>query len=227
MKHTYDNWWSDKVGGDLSMERDHDKGWERIISLYDPKDIIGKNILDFGCNRGNFLRKLYDRYPFKSAVGVDLATKAIQAAKENAKDYPVEYVIEKDIRKLDKKFDTAVSTSVLYLIEDLNEHFSQIYDVLENGGVYYATFTDQTKNPSKDYLWSVIFNYGATPMQDHSLTEIVDRLREHSFNVELFREHLSDGCDVTRYDDFYLNVDDYLTAYYNNSFLIKAVKTEE
>ena len=223
MDTSYETWWSEEDGGDLSMEKDHEYAWPATIDLLDPKDILDKKILDFGCNRGVLLRKLYDRYPYEKAVGVDLARQSIAAAKENSQDYPITFYIEDNIANLTETFHTAISTSVLYLIEDLNDHISKIHDLLLDGGVYYTSFTDQSKNPSLAYMKQEIDKYGAVKMQNHTLTQVVDCFLDHGFQVELIREHTGPHIDVSGYQRFHLSVDDYLQSI-ANSFMIKARK---
>lgn len=219
----YDNWWQEGVNGDQEMEESHQEGWQKVIALIDQKDILAKDVLDFGCNQGGFLRKLYETTPFKSGYGIDLAKLAIETAKQRAADYPVHYVQTGDPTTLNQTFHTVVSTSVLYLIEDLDEHFQLIAKVLTDGGVYYASFADQSKNPSFEYMKTKIDRFGATKMQNKTLTNVVDSLVKNGFSVELHKEYTDPVFAVTDYKNFYLSVDDYILSC-ESSYLIKAVK---
>ena len=53
---------------DDDMAQDHQEAWERTIQMIDITDIKNKTILDFGCNQGGFLRKLYDAHRLKRAL---------------------------------------------------------------------------------------------------------------------------------------------------------------
>ncbi|MET3563722.1 2-polyprenyl-3-methyl-5-hydroxy-6-metoxy-1,4-benzoquinol methylase [Enterococcus rotai] len=223
---TYENWWQEGSHGDQEMENSHYEGWQNVIDLIDKKDIQNRTILDFGCNQGGFLRHLHDRIPFSNAYGVDLAKKAIEVAKSRVADYPIHYINTDDVTTLDTKFDTAISTSVLYLIEDLDSHFETISAVLKDEGVYYASFSDQSKNPSMQYMKEKIDKYGATKMQNKTLTEVVDSLVKQGFSVELIKEYREPIYQVTHYREFYLSVDDYILSC-ENSYLIKATKKGE
>lgn len=141
-------------------------------------------------------------------------------------DYPIHYINTDDVTTLDTKFDTAISTSVLYLIEDLDSHFETISAVLKDEGVYYASFSDQSKNPSMQYMKEKIDKYGATKMQNKTLTEVVDSLVKQGFSVELIKEYREPIYQVTHYREFYLSVDDYILSC-ENSYLIKATKKGE
>ncbi|MBV7392413.1 class I SAM-dependent methyltransferase [Enterococcus sp. ALS3] len=208
------------------MEKEHQMGWKNIISKIDNADIKNKNILDFGCNRGGFLRTLFDNYSFESGVGVDLAEKAIEVANASALNYPIQYIQTNNILSLERKFNTVISTSVLYLIEDLHEHFDKVNKILLLNGVYYASFTDQTKNPSEEYMMEQINLYGATKMQQHTLTDVVELLINYGFEVELRKEYIDNTYNVTNFQEFYLRVEDYIQSL-NESYLIKATKRAE
>lgn len=225
-RKVYENWWQEGSNGDQEMENSHYEGWQNIISLIDIEDVKNKTILDFGCNQGGFLRHLYNHVPYHHACGVDLAKNAIEVAKIRVGEYPIEYFNTGDVTTLNRKFDTVISTSVLYLIENLEEHFSTISTVLKDKGVYYASFSDQSKNPSAHFMKEKIDKYGATKMQNKTLTEIVDSLVEQNFSVELIKEYRDYKYQVTHYKEFYLSVDDYILSC-ENSFLIKATKKGE
>lgn len=222
----YENWWNKGSNGDEQMEKEHQMCWQNVISKIDSADIKDKNILDFGCNRGGFLRTLFDQYSFESGVGIDLAKKAIEVANASSLNYPIQYIQTDNILSLERIFNTVISTSVLYLIEDLHEHFDKVNKVLLLNGVYYASFTDQTKNPSEEYMMDQINLYGATKMQRHTLTDVVELLIHYGFEVELRKQYTDNTYNVTQFREFYLKVDDYIQSL-NDSYLIKATKRAE
>ena len=76
---------------DDDMARDHQEAWERTIQMIDITDIKNKTILDFGCNQGGFLRKLYDAIPFKEGVGIDLARLSLEKAEAYKGNRPLTY----------------------------------------------------------------------------------------------------------------------------------------
>ena len=76
---------------DDDMARDHQEAWERTIQMLDITDIKNKTILDFGCNQGGFLRKLYDATPFKEGVGIDLARLSLEKAEAYKGNRPLTY----------------------------------------------------------------------------------------------------------------------------------------
>lgn len=221
MKKTYQNWWLGE-GGDQGMEDSHLSAWQNVIDIIDNQDIYEKTVLDFGCNQGGFLRALYKRIPFSHGYGLDIAEAAIKTANSRVGNLPIVYKHTDNPGDFGVSVDTVISTSVLYLIENLEDHFSSIADVLSSGGVYYASFADQSKNPSLEYMRSKIDQYGATKMQNKTLDEVVDALVKCGFTVELRKEHTG-HFDVTNYKEFYLSVNDYIQSC-EQSYLIKATK---
>ncbi|AMG64251.1 MULTISPECIES: bifunctional 2-polyprenyl-6-hydroxyphenol methylase/3-demethylubiquinol 3-O-methyltransferase UbiG [Staphylococcus] len=226
MKNSYEQWWHKGQEDDDTMARDHHDSWDRTIDVIAKEDIIGKTILDFGCNQGGFLRQLYQKVPFKQGVGIDLARKSLQKAELLKGDLPLSYVLTDMPSDTGLQFDTAISTSVLYLIDDIPQHAKELKRVLKPQGVYYATFADLTDNPSCDYMAQVINTYGATPSQNHSLKHIVDSFVQEGFQVSVKREMVPDEIDLTHYSDFYLSPSDYLRTLFQESYVIKATVKE-
>lgn len=226
MVKEYDVWWQKGQETDDDMANDHVDGWDRTIQLMDEADVKGKTILDFGCNQGGFLRRLYDTVPFEYGVGMDLAKLSLEKAKELKGDRPLEYVLTDKPQETNRTYDTAISTSVLYLIEDIPQHARDLKAVLKPNGVYYATFSDLTNNPSQQFMEDVINKYGATPSQNHSLKHIVDSFVAEGFEVAVIKEPVPDVIDLTHYNDFYLSPNDYLQTLFHESFLVKATLKE-
>ncbi len=79
-------------------------------------------MLDYGCNQGGFLRMLYDRHPFKSAVGIDIARESVARADLLKGHRPVEYKVADSAASLGRTFDYAFSHEVIYLLGDLAAH---------------------------------------------------------------------------------------------------------
>lgn len=226
MGKSYDVWWQKGQETDDDMANDHQQSWERTISLLDHQDIEDKVILDFGCNQGGFLRTLYRTVSFQEGVGIDLAKKSLQKAESLKGDLPLSYVLTDKPQQTGKMFDTAISTSVLYLIENIEQHARDLKAVLKPRGVYYATFADHTSNPSRDYMSQVINQYGATPSQNHTLKYIVDSFVKQGYEVAVIKEPVPTIIDLTHYSDFYLSPNDYLRTLFEESFLIKATLKE-
>ncbi len=141
-----EEWWQEPNAGDQSMEDEHGDFWQDVLDNVLDVDLKGKKILDFGCNQGGFLRRLYEITPFSSAVGVDLAKKSIDKANQRKGNVPAQYYALDNIDSLDKDFDYALSTAVIFLIDDLKDHARQMFGRLKPGGAYYATYPITARN---------------------------------------------------------------------------------
>ena len=80
---TYDTWHSDTAREPL-MEEAHKPLWRHFIDCVPDTELSTRDVLDFGCNRGGFLRLLHALRPFRRGLGVDIAEASITAARELA-----------------------------------------------------------------------------------------------------------------------------------------------
>lgn len=216
----YDTWWQEPAG-EQSMEDGHQRSWQTFLDSIAEKSFTEQTILDFGCNQGGFLRFLYQNYPFKKGVGVDLAKESVRVANERKGELPLTYKVAPSLDDYADTFDFAFSSSVIYLIEDIPRHAQQIKLALKNGGVYYATFADQTKNPSLEYMKKAIDRYGAIPMQLHTIDDIVQPFIAENFIVELKRLQKNGFIPVNNYREFHLSVADRMYSEYDCSYLLR------
>lgn len=179
----YDVWWTAASEGEQQMEDRHNRHWHKILDMIVEADLSDYNVLDFGCNQGGFLRFLYSQRPFKMGLGVDLARKSIEIATSRKGDLPVTYAATATLSPYENQFDIAISSSVIYLIQDLQDHARQIKHALKPGGVYYATYTDYAKNPSLPRMREEINRFGEGEMQEYTLDEIAMSFLNEGFTV--------------------------------------------
>ena len=69
---SYATWHSDRAR-EFAMEEGHRPLWRHFIEAVPETDLSTRDVLDFGCNRGGFLRLLYALRPFRRGLGVDIA----------------------------------------------------------------------------------------------------------------------------------------------------------
>jgi SAM-dependent methyltransferase len=131
------------------MEAGHRPLWRHFIRIVPDSDLSTKAVLDFGCNRGGFLRLLYALKPFRRGHGVDIAHDSIAAARSMAGAMPIEYAVATDLSRWQGQFDLAFSYEVIYLLPDIEAHAEQIWQSLRPHGVYYAVTGCHTDSP----LW--------------------------------------------------------------------------
>jgi len=153
------------------------------------KPNVRKNILDFGCGDGKFL-KLFDLMDnLENGLGIDLDKRLIKTAKkDNAKD-KINYKIskKKTLKKLDNHFDAVYSQEVIYTIKDLKAHATAIFNSLKSGGFYFSTMGSHIENP----LWSkrrkIIREEEDYYAYDYSIEEVAEVFYSVGFEVGIKR----------------------------------------
>ncbi len=223
-KSNFFDYWSNDKEAENNMEISHQPFWEKVLHHYKEKDLSDKRVLDFGCNQGGYLRYIYSQRAFKYGVGVDLAKKSVEKANDNKGELPIEYFVCDDVTKLGKKFDIALSTSVLYLIEDLPLHAKQIYEVLEIGGVYYASYSDYNGNPNLPDMYNQINFYASVKMQIYSLDYIAKVFAEAGFKVQIIRMKPIDFITIDVNDEWHKRVSERMMFEYEQSYLFRFIK---
>ncbi len=167
MQHTYATWHSDP-GKDIAMQAGHEPYWRHFIAAIRETDLATSSVLDFGCNRGGFLRLLHALRPFCDAVGVDIAADSVAAARALAPGLPIDYRVATDLFAWPQRFDLAFSYEVIYLLPDIAEHARQIHAALRPGGVYYATTGCHTHCPLWPAWRELIATTTNAPVQDRA-----------------------------------------------------------
>jgi 2-polyprenyl-3-methyl-5-hydroxy-6-metoxy-1,4-benzoquinol methylase len=182
-----EEWWQEEGSGDQSMEDGHDEFWDDFISNGIDVDFTGKKILDFGCNQGGMLRRIYERMKFREAIGVDLAKKSIAHGNAHKRDLPIEYLALESLDSLDQDFDYATSAAVIYLISDIYAHAKQIFDRLKPGGVYFAWHPDYITDPRFKMVLDAVNEYAAVKCAQNTLDDIIRGFQAGGFSVYVKR----------------------------------------
>jgi SAM-dependent methyltransferase len=131
---------------DEAMQEEHLFVWEAMVEAADV-ELAGKRVLDVGCNRGGFLRILYDSRAIGEGFGYDPAAAAIDDARRLAAERPLQFDAAGNIPAGWGRFDVAFSHEVLYLISDLHAHAESVYGALVPGGLYYAVMGVHAASP--------------------------------------------------------------------------------
>jgi SAM-dependent methyltransferase len=131
---------------DEAMQEEHLFVWEAMVGAVD-SELAGQRVLDVGCNRGGFLRMLYDRRHIGEGFGYDPAAAAIADARRLAGERPLQFEAAGSIPAGWGRFDVAFSHEVLYLIPDLGAHAESVYGALVPGGSYYAVMGVHAGSP--------------------------------------------------------------------------------
>src|SRR5260370_29142108 len=109
MQHPSIATWNRNPAEEEAMGAAHAPIWRRMIDVSVPHDLHDSTILDYGCNQGGFLRMLYDRHPFKSAVGIDIARESVARADLLKGHPPIDYKITDRAAAPRRTFDLAFS----------------------------------------------------------------------------------------------------------------------
>ena len=174
--------WNRNPADEESMGAAHAPIWRRMIDLAAP-DLRDAAVLDFGCNQGGFLRLLYDRHPYRAAVGIDLAHESVARAELLKGHRPVEYRVADRAASLGRVFDHAFSHEVIYLLPDVAAHAADLRAALRPGGTYIAAMGCHVDNPLWPRWRKTIAESSAIPIYDHSLDEVARAFSEAGFTV--------------------------------------------
>jgi SAM-dependent methyltransferase len=188
---TYDTWHKEPER-EARMGDAHCPYWRHFITSVPETDLSGKSVLDFGCNRGGFLRLLYALRPFRRGLGVDIARESIAAARSLKGKLPIEYELADDLGTWADQIDIAFSYEVIYLLPDLRHHAAEIHRVLRAGGVYYAVtgcHTDSHLWPRWRTLLKEITN---APVHDYSPEDYINAFADQRLSVS-FKKFGYDG----------------------------------
>jgi SAM-dependent methyltransferase len=131
---------------DEAMQEEHGFIWRAMLDTIDI-ELAGKRVLDAGCNRGGFLRRLVDESGIAEGFGYDPASGAIMDARRLAGRRPLHFEAANTVPAGWDGFDVAFSHEVLYLLDDLIAHAQALYGALVPGGVYYAVMGVHTASP--------------------------------------------------------------------------------
>jgi SAM-dependent methyltransferase len=124
-------------GEDAAMQDEHGFIWRAMIDSIDI-ELGGRRVLDVGCNRGGFLRLLFDDRGIAEGFGYDPASAAIDDARRLAGGRPLTFAAAPTVPKGWTGFDVAFSHEVLYLVDDLPSHAASMVPALRKGGAYFA-----------------------------------------------------------------------------------------
>lgn len=183
---TYPTWHTDP-NDDAKMVESHRPYWRHFIERVPDRDLSSKVVLDFGCNRGGFLRLLHTLRPFRRAVGIDIAFDSIAAANASKGEMPADFHVATDLDQWADTFDVAFSYEVIYVLPELREHAAQMHRAMRNGGVYYAVTGCHTDNPLWPKWRELIAGNSNAPVQDYSPHDYIDAFRAVGFDVSVKR----------------------------------------
>lgn len=223
MEQTYPTWHL-SASNEAAMEDIHTPYWRHFINAVPEQDLSGSTLLDFGCNRGGFLRLLHKMRPFTRAIGIDIASASISDANDLAGEYPVSYFVGSDPTQLDTSFDLAFSYEVIYLLQDLSEHARQMKAALRENGVYYAVTGCHTESPLWNRRRDVIATRSNTRVPSYSPDDYINAFADCGFKVTLRRFGFTDFAPPPADRKFHPGIMDALTYNAEEKILFRFAK---
>lgn len=194
----------DSLEGEVSMEKGHLPAWNAMIGQMSEKSIQTARVLDFGCNRGGFLRKLYAEKPFSEGIGMDIATEALNDARVLNKNLPLQFGLREDLGDMAGKFDFVFSHEVIYLLPSLVAHAQDVFSWLKSGGVYYLAIGEYTENPLWPRWDSIVREFSPVEPQTYSLQHIAKTFQKEGFSVSVSKLNCEGFFDYDVDDGKYL-----------------------
>jgi SAM-dependent methyltransferase len=179
---TIPTWYKDPNAED-AMAAGHAPIWRHMISLLPELDLAGRDVLDFGCNQGGFLRHLHAMRPFRRALGIDIAETSIARAEALRGNLPLRFRVGTSLAGLEAEFDLGFSHEVIYLLPDIATHAREMHAALRPGGVYYAVTGCHTGNPLWPRWRELVAQRTNTVVQDRSITDYANAFAAAGFTV--------------------------------------------
>jgi SAM-dependent methyltransferase len=216
--------WNRNEADEEAMGAAHAPIWRRMIDVSIHQDLRPSTLLDYGCNQGGFLRMLYDRHPFESAVGIDIARESVARA-DLLKGYrPIEYKVAESAATLGRTFDFAFSHEVLYLLPDLAAHSADIKAALKPGGTYVAAMGCHKDSAVWPRWRKVLAETSSIPLYDHSLDNVARAFSDAGFHVGVRPLDLDAFMPVTVGSEYFPKIVDQLRYYSQDKVLFRFVR---
>ncbi len=216
--------WNRNPAEEEAMGAAHAPIWRRMIDVSVPHDLSASTVLDYGCNQGGFLRLLYDRQPYKAAVGIDIARESVARAELLKGHRPVEYKVTDSAASLGRVFDFAFSHEVIYLLSDIASHANDLRKALRPGGAYIAAIGCHTDSRIWPRWRAVISETSSIPVYDHSLEDVARAFMGAGFSVSVRPLALDAFMPVTLGSAYFPKITDQLRYYSDDKVMFRFVR---
>lgn len=216
--------WNRSQADEDAMGAAHAPIWRRMIDVAAPSDLSRSTVLDYGCNQGGFLRLLYDRHPFRSAIGIDIARESVARAELLKGHRPIDYKLGDQAAALGQTFDLAFSHEVIYLLPDIAAHARDIKTALRPGGAYVAAMGCHTDSSLWPRWRTLIAESSSIPIYDHSLEEVSKAFTETGFSVSVRPLALDAFMAFTIGSAYFPKVVDQLRYYSSDKVVFRFVR---
>jgi len=217
--------WNRSQADEDAMGATHAPIWRRMMDVSVPHDLAQSTVLDYGCNQGGFLRMLYDRHPFRSAVGIDIARESVARAELLKGHRPIDYKVTDSAAGLGRTFDFAFSHEVIYLLPDPAAHARDIRAALRPGGAYVAAMGCHTDSSLWPRWRTLIAATSSIPIYDHSLEDVSKAFADAGFKVSVRPLALDAFMHVSLGSPYFPRIADQLRYYSSDKVLFRFVRS--
>jgi SAM-dependent methyltransferase len=217
--------WHRNPADEEAMGAAHAPIWRRMIDVSVLGDLTAASVLDYGCNQGGFLRMLYDRHPFRSAVGIDIARESVGRAELLKGHRPISYKVTDKAQSLGQTFDLAFSHEVLYLLPDLAAHAADMWAAIRPGGAYVAAMGCHLDSAAWPRWRKVISEHSSIPLYDHALEDVAKAFTDGGFTVSVRPLALDAFMPVTVGSAYFPKITDQLRYYSDDKVLFRFVRS--
>jgi SAM-dependent methyltransferase len=217
--------WNRNQADEDAMGATHAPIWRRMMDVSVPHDLAQSTVLDYGCNQGGFLRMLYDRHPFRSAVGIDIARESVARAELLKGHRPIDYKVTDSAAGLGRTFDFAFSHEVIYLLPDPAAHARDIRAALRPGGAYVAAMGCHTDSSLWPRWRTLIAETSSIPIYDHSLEDVSKAFADAGFTVSVRPLALDAFMHVSLGSPYFPKIADLLRYYSSDKVLLRFVRS--
>jgi SAM-dependent methyltransferase len=220
----YRTWHADPAR-EPAMEESHRPLWRHFIGAIPETDLSTRTVLDFGCNRGGFLRLLHALKPYRHALGVDIAEDSVAAAQRLVGMAPAEFAVATDLSPWAGHFDIAFSYEVIYLLPDIDAHAAAMHGALRDGGVYYAVTGCHTASPFWPAWRDLIGGTTNAPVQDRSPDDYAQAFTRAGFDVSVRRFGYDGFVPANKDRRYYPSLMDAIAYPADHKLLFRLAKT--
>jgi len=176
--------WSD-YGEEYAIDHvksDLENDWEfkKILKLSRLQPRM--NVLEIGCNTGEFCNHLYVNYNV-AVVGIDINKYAIEIAKQR---YPILNFERQDLFDIEGKYDRIYMLHVIEHLEDPERALEKISDLLNNHGMLIISCPNKWAYICKlAYIMrDMKFGYDPTHVNEFSPHLLSKQLRSTGYSIE-------------------------------------------
>jgi SAM-dependent methyltransferase len=216
--------WFREEDEEEGMFEDHAYLWKHLINVVGKLDYSQKTVCDYGCNRGGFLKTLFQSMRFKRGIGVDIAELSLAVARRRHSDLPVDFIFPHQMDRYANGVDVAFSHEVLYLISNLDEHAEAISRILKSRGVYFAAIGCHTGNPLWPSWRELIKRSTRLPVFDYCLDDYARAFWKSGFRVEMRPYEINDFVLIKPNNPYFPSVGDSLNYHASVKTIIRATR---